>query len=161
MKKIRDGIFIAIGVFALLVFFFSNDTKEATNLNIINVSDYDFTIANKAAVSIKFGKSTKEWFDITIPKTFVKENAIAFKSSSRPTNLISMDGYWDNGDYYKVLTNTSEPFVKLQFTSLDYTHNKAIVDVEARLISVKSKEILSIPKQTFIISGTQFSNLTK
>ncbi|MGB7402677.1 MAG: hypothetical protein WA916_08850 [Arcobacter sp.] len=159
ITKIFALIIVAI---ALLVFLLSGDNKikVANNLKLFSVSDYAYTMNNQPAVNINIGESKEDYFSITILKSIIKENTTIYKRYDRKTKHISMDGYWE-GKNYIVLTKTTEPFIKLHIKSLDYKNKEAILELEAMLISPDTKELLSVPSQTFNINNELFNNFIK
>lgn len=136
-----------------------------TASDIIRVSDFEFKLANKSAVSIAFGESESKWCDVTIHRESVYEGLTVISNRRQNHKEISFECYLDSVMF--ILNDNIDTNVKLELTSLD--NDKKIAEI---VISAKLHELTKASENRFgsiarlmgvnlTITGDDFDNLIK
>jgi hypothetical protein len=111
----------------------SSDKKAAAPiLSFISVSD-GFTITEKPAISIYFGKDDENYCNITVPKE-VFESGASIKSQSRSNQSINGSCTWNNENYE--VSAKHPTYVSLDVISA--TTEKAEINVSLKVIDTAS-----------------------
>ncbi|MFY9075967.1 hypothetical protein OZZ08_13520 [Malaciobacter mytili] len=157
IKLIGTGILFLIFAIILYISGGSNNISVNKNLNLFNVSDFEYTMGNKDAVSINIGESNTKYINITIHKDNIKEGLVINTKEIKDKDLISITAHWDKKSYFQ---NNKNSFTIFKILELDKINNKAKIFLETKLYSVKNDNSININSIT-TIEGQAFINLIK
>lgn len=133
--------------------------------DIIRVSDYEFTLSDKQAVSIAFGEPDSNWCDVTIHRENVYEGYSVHSVRRNNYKEVSFECYTDG--MLLILNDNIDTNVKLELTTLDHQNKTARVVISAKLHELtKASEnrfgsIARLMAVELKITGQHFENLIK
>lgn len=132
---------------------------EGQDLKVSSVSDFNFTMKEKPAVSIVLSNNKGRSCDITLNRESVMEG-YTVNSEMRSDTDVEIDCSWD-GDYY-VQSANHPTFVKFEIETLDEDKKEAVIKTSLHLVSLKNEEekYLEIDEFEVTVSGTDFDHLT-
>jgi len=146
-------------IFSMIISLFSGlSYAESRLLEVYSVSDYDFTLNNKQAVSIAFGESQSNYCSITLIRgAAIKGYSVNAKKNNDKN--VSVDCSWNNKDY--VQSSKHKTFVDLSVKSLDNQIKVSDIRISLKLVNAYSGEFFSLDKVKINITNAMFENLVK
>lgn len=125
-------------------------------MNVLRVTDFEFTLNDKPAVSIAFGESDSNYCDATILRSLVRQGYKA-SSTKRSDTSFSIDCHWDS-DYF-VESSNHKTFSNLSIKSIDKRKKTALIEISLRFVGLPSNKYIEFDKIQVFVSGDQFKNL--
>lgn len=118
----------------------SEKIKPDNKLETLSVSDYEFTMNDKQAVSISFGKTENNFCTVSIYRDSVAQG-YSVSSTQRDDHSISVDCNW-NGKYF--VESSKHPTISsLSISSLDKNKNIAQVELTLKLVELQGLDSIS------------------
>ena len=134
------------------------DSKQINANNVRSVTDFDYTMNNKQAVSITFGETSTNYCDATIYRDSVKSGYSAISNQKSVTDL-SMDCSWGGKNYMQSSKHPTSTNIKI--VSLDSASKTATINVSLNLVNPSSDEYFSLKDVSLVLKNEQFDNLVK
>lgn len=124
----------------------------------MSVSDYDFVMNGRKAVSIAFGETDDNYCSVTLYRESV-HTGYKVESIKQAEKGISLDCNW-SGLYY-VISSEHETAVKLEIVSVDKIKKVAEASISARLVDYKNSKYAEVKNVRLSIAGDNFEKLIK
>lgn len=163
MKK---GLIVgAVILFVLGVIGFVTDDKDqqpepkATGIlmdKVLSVSDYDYTLRNKPAVSVDFGGDETNYFSVTIHRSNVREGFSAELSRQSGSDQIDASMSLKGKSYFQ--SGKHDTWLKFSIDQLDAAKKQAVVTVSGVFVAPLTDEYITVNESTAVISGQNFDN---
>ena len=132
--------------------------KILENMHIYGVTDFEYTMNGKQAVSITFGVTEKNNCSATIHRKSVKKG-YSIEMKNKNSGDLSIECNWD-GKYY-VQSSKHPTLTRLKIKSIDPKLKEAEVVVSVNVVEPISNKYLDIGTNTIKVSGQNFDNLVK
>lgn len=129
---------------------------ESTAFKVLSVSNYNYTLKEKAAVIINIGESDTNHCALTMLRSSVTKGYIA-ESTKRSDGSFDIDCYW-NGSYF-VDSSNHKTFKKLSIISIDMKSKTAELETSLKLVDPNTKKYLEFNGIKISVTGQQFKNL--
>lgn len=123
---------------------------------VLDVSDFDFTLRNKPAVSVYFGGDETNYFSVTIHKSNVREGFSAQLNRQPGSDQIDALMSLKGKSYFQ--TGKHDTWLKFSIDQLDTAKKQAVVTVSGVFVAPLSDEYITVDKSTAVISGQNFDN---
>lgn len=132
-------------------------SDDGLTINSISVSDFYFTSSDQPAVSISLIQDDKNFCEVTLFRSNVRDGYSATVSQKSIGELSSSCHL--NGKYF--IQSSKHPTVaSLTINSLDNQSQTATLDVNLKLVNNKTlKDFFELNNVQLSISGDQFANL--
>ena len=136
-----------------------SEPEAAINASsMFSVSDYEYTMNDKQAVSISFGETQNNFCSATIYRASVAAG-YEVSSQQKSSKDISVDCNW-SGKYY-VQSSKHQTSVKFEMLSIDPKTKTAEATVSVKLVEPSSGKYFKLGVTPLVISGEHFDHLTK
>lgn len=136
-----------------------SDPERAINASsIFSVSDYEYTMNERQAVSISFGETQRNYCSATIYRESVS-SGYTVSSQHKSNKDFSIDCNWA-GKYY-VQSSKYQTFAAFELLSIDPQSKTAEATVSAKLVDPNSGEYFELDATPLEINGVNFDHLTK
>lgn len=125
-------------------------------LDVLSVSDYDFTLDGEQAVSIYFGEAENKFCDISIKRSSV---VVGYKVSSQRGSYkdINVTCTWLGMNYVDSVKYPTS--FKFDITSIDSKSKIAEFKVSLKLVNPYSEKYLILSGTSLKINNDEFKNL--
>jgi predicted transcriptional regulator len=161
MKKLFISLLISIFFIGCSS---SDDILDSSEYKLLRVTDFNFTLRDKQAVSIAVGKDDSHYFDITVHRDQIKNNAVIVREypDTAYENTVIDATATMSGDYYIFLIKDDiRSLIGFKINTLDYEKKEANVDIYIKVIEPYTEEYLTLDKPGLKIQGKMFDNLVK
>ena len=119
------------------------------------VSDGEFTLQDKPAVSIYLGDAGENFADITFFRSNVRAGyAVTSVSSNKPE--LSVTATWDGASYFQSSKHATEAAFKI----VSLTPTEAVVEFSAKLVNPKTGAFLMLEPSAVKVEGEMLKRLT-
>lgn len=152
-------------IFTLFFIWWMMPDQEISASEIIRVTDFDYTLGEKQAVSIAFGESDENHCSLTVQRENIKAGYSIYSLRGNKYQYVSLDCNWD-GVWY-IQNSNLDTYIDLKIVSLDRTNKNAEVLISAKLSEHKkigekpSGDTAELNNVKLVITGKHFDNLTK
>ena len=134
-------------------------SDQPVTANIVqSVTDFDYTMNSKQAVSISFGESKDNFCSATIYRSSVQAGYLV-TSKQKSTKDISMDCNW-GGKYY-VQSSKHPTSAVLNIIDLDSESGSVQIGVSMHLVNPSSDSYFTLKNVILNLNKEQVSNLVK
>ena len=173
MKKLFKGLLIAVGLFvgsAFLAALYQNITGEKIALeepsakqayHILSVSDFDYTMGGKQAVSISIGRTKEDYFSITVHRDQIKNKTRILRNTATQPKIIDAETTINHLPYFFLRRDGMQSVIEFNIHSIDYKTKQAHITVYMKLYNGETGKDAEFKKQVFIVRDNMFSNLIK
>ena len=127
----------------------------------LSVTDFDFTMGDKQAVSISMGKSKDDYYSITIHRDKIKANVTIRRDKNNPKKVINASATIDRKSYQFSLYKGSTSIILVKIKELNHKKKEAVMDVYLKLVDVPTQKYVIFDKTNIRITGILFDNLVK
>ena len=148
-------LILALSISALTA---CTDNKPINPINVLQVSDFDFTMNKKQAASISFGETSKKFCTATIYRESV-QSGYSVQSVRNSSKDLSMDCNWDGKYYIESSKHTTSASFKID--SLDQVNQTATLSVSLKLVEPSSEKYLKMKDVILVLDNQMFDNLVK
>lgn len=132
--------------------------NKINGINVLIVSDYDFTMNSKQAVSIIFGESNSNYCSVTIYRDSIKPGYLSTSRQKSVTDL-SLDCNWDGENY---LQSSKHPTsANINIVRLDSVNKTAEIKISLHLVNPSSDKYFTLKDISLVLNEDKFANLVK
>lgn len=150
---------VSLGVSVCAILSGCSEPEAAINTSsIFSVSDYEYTMNDKPAVSISFGETQSNYCSATIYRASVS-SGYKVSSQQKSSSDIAVECNW-SGKYY-VQSSKHQTLATFELLSIDPQTKTAEATVSVKLVEPSSGEYFKLGATPLVISGEYFDHLTK
>lgn len=140
---------------------FTNNKDTTQSLIVFSVSDYNYTMKDKQSVSIIFGKTNEQYYDLTVFRDSIKPGIELNKTKQNYIDALDASATFGKDNYVFINKDGYEPFISFKIKELNYELKKAKIDISLKLYNINNKEIKELKNCEIEIKDTMFDNLVK
>jgi len=137
------------------------EVKKQNKIKVLSVSDYSYTMKGKQAVSISFGTSKTNYYEITIHRDKINPNTKLIKNENSYIGSIDGEANINKKHYVFLIRDGLKSYIDFKIETLDYTNKQAIIIVSLKLYNPNDEDHIEIKNQKLNITGALFDNLVK
>lgn len=153
--------FVIIVVIAGSTIFTNSDTDTNQPLKVFSVSDYSYTMKDKQSVSIVFGKTQEQYYDLTVFRDSIKPGIELHKTKQNYIDEITASATFGKNHYTFLAKDGFEPFIKFKILDMDNIKKIANINVSVKLYNADNGDVKELNNYEFTINGNMFDNLVK
>lgn len=154
MKK---SLFIA-SLLCISLIACSQESKQVTPIVGISVSDFEYTMNEKNAVSINLGESVNNYCDITIYRDLVK-TGYSVRAKQKSSNDISATCQWDGKTYFQ--SSKHPTHAKLKINEINSQSGLSKLTASLHLIDPYKNKYFTLDNVSFELNKELTNNLIK
>lgn len=125
---------------------------------VFSVSDYEYTMNEKQAVSVSFGETQKNYCSATIYRSSIKEG-YKVSSQQKSNRNISIDCNW-GGKYY-VQSSKHKTNVDFELKSINSSSKSAEIQISGKLVNPYNGKYFTLKNTPILVQDIHFDNLIK
>ena len=137
------------------------EEKKQNKIKVLSVSDFSYTMKGKQSVSISFGTSKTNYYEITIHRDKIKPNTKLIKNENSYIGSIDGEANINKKHYVFLIRDGLKSYIDFKIETLDYTNKQAIIIVSLKLYNPNNEDYIEIKNQKLNITGALFDNLVK